>query len=295
MCDCPFVKRCEFPHTQKNAPRAATIVADTPHCHFLTLSRREWVALLRLDHRRVLAEKIDFFSTHDMFKDWSNQKLLAFANCLKVRHYQRGMSVFNRGDESNSVFFIKRGEVACCLTADAIAGVSAGAGAASGHGVSGSGSNSGSGSGGGSGISTGNTAAANLLDDEVDGLDAIKLARAAAMRSKKKAPKKRRTREEDEAEDAKERERDRQPSAVLARAAAIAGASASANATGTATGTGAGTDASTLSSSASVAALGSIAAALRKSIQFSSGMTTAAPAAILLDLKTSQVRTTVWS
>jgi CRP-like cAMP-binding protein len=104
----------------RNAPRAATIMVASNYAHFLTLTRREWVALLRLDHRRSLAEKLDFFSTHDMFKSWPNLKLLSFVNCLRERHYQRGMSVFRAGDPSEFVYFIRRGDVAVCLSSDLI-------------------------------------------------------------------------------------------------------------------------------------------------------------------------------
>ncbi len=49
----------------KNAPRGATIVVESEVAHFLTLTRREWLSLLRLDHRRYQFDLS--FQNHEKF------------------------------------------------------------------------------------------------------------------------------------------------------------------------------------------------------------------------------------
>jgi cAMP-binding proteins - catabolite gene activator and regulatory subunit of cAMP-dependent protein kinases len=94
-------------------PRAATIVAKED-CHFATLERKPYRAILGKYHRLETFAKVSFLSQLHIFKGWTFHEMKTWMYLFERKEkYLRKSVVYKEGDPADFIYLVKSGEVVC--------------------------------------------------------------------------------------------------------------------------------------------------------------------------------------
>lgn len=94
---------------QHNAPRAARVVAATD-CHFATVSRGDYQAILAHFQHQILQQDSNFLSSLPYFAQMSKnqiKKIVAIATVTKVT---KGQAVISEGCCNDDIYLVREGE-----------------------------------------------------------------------------------------------------------------------------------------------------------------------------------------
>ena len=91
-------------------PRAATIIAKT-RVVLGVLSKDSFQKLIGSFTERRLNDKIDFLQSLPIFKSWSKIFLLKVSFYFSLRRMSWNQVLFREGSPSNSIYFIKEGDI----------------------------------------------------------------------------------------------------------------------------------------------------------------------------------------
>lgn len=94
----------------RDQPRLATIYC-TKATHFATLCQKDYKRVLGHIDEKILDELISFFSSLPTFVGWRKKKLTKLIYYFKVVKFKRNQVIFVEGEQAESVFIVKKGEV----------------------------------------------------------------------------------------------------------------------------------------------------------------------------------------
>ena len=90
--------------------RSATIIT-TQDCHFGVLTKENFLKSVAQAEEKLKQEAMSFFTNNSLFKGIEKHNFQKnFFNYFVIHRYNRGDLVFNEGDSSEDIYFIKKGE-----------------------------------------------------------------------------------------------------------------------------------------------------------------------------------------
>lgn len=94
----------------RDQPRLATITClkDT---HFATLCQKDYKRVLGHIDEKILDELLSFFSSLPTFAGWRKKKLTKLIYYFKLVKFKRNQVIFHEGEQAESVFIVRKGEV----------------------------------------------------------------------------------------------------------------------------------------------------------------------------------------
>jgi len=95
-----------------NAPRAATVVAESPVTAF-TLDEYSFKAILMGKAKKDHVDYLGFLDEMPILKSLDKDAKLQLASSLEERQYAADADIIHEGDEGNDFFIVRDGEVKC--------------------------------------------------------------------------------------------------------------------------------------------------------------------------------------
>ena len=101
-----------FGEIHNDRPRTfATLCSD--NCVLGVINKKDYLQIFREIQRLKIQEKLDFFSRYFFLQVFEREpyKVYNYSFQFKKMKLKKGTQLFEKGDESNDVFLVKRGEV----------------------------------------------------------------------------------------------------------------------------------------------------------------------------------------
>ena len=95
-----------------NRPRAATIKVKDKDSHFATLSRQDYLIVLKKIEEKRIKNITAFFQSLPFFKMLTTRTIQKLQLFFHIEEYTRGRTVFQIGDQSENIYIVKSGEFA---------------------------------------------------------------------------------------------------------------------------------------------------------------------------------------
>lgn len=95
----------------RDQPRSATIICQQ-NTHFATLCKNDYLRILGHASTKKLEEIVTFFSSLPTFAGWSKKGLIKLSYYFHTLKFKRNQTICYEGEPADSVFIVKKGEVA---------------------------------------------------------------------------------------------------------------------------------------------------------------------------------------